>query len=441
MEMLPRLHLSSSGLLNQIRSTFLKIPDHRSELLSIPLADALMSGLAVFGLKYPSLLKFDSESGEKVVRHNLQTLYGVNKIPSDTQMREILDEVDPNDLRVAYKKIFSTIQRGNVLKSYRYLDEYYLISVDGTGQLSSEKVHCDQCCEKTSRNGKTTYYHQLVGAVVVHPDKKLVIPLAPEPITKQDGDTKNDCERNASKRLLEHLRREHPHLKVIIIEDSLASNAPHIKLLKKLDMRFILGAKPGDHKFLFNKVEEYVQSGNFKEHEITKEDSKTHKFRFINAVPLNKDNSDVLVNFLEYWEVGPKKTLHFTWVTDFFLSNDNVFEVMKGGRARWKVENETFNALKNQGYNFEHNYGHGKKNLATIFMLLMMLAFLVDQTLEISCSLFQASRKKLVSRTSLWERMRSLFLNFLIDSWDDMFIVLSTGPPGHNLRQKKAKDP
>ncbi len=350
-------------------------------------------------------------------------------------------KLDPNALRVAYKKIFSAIQRGNALKPYRYLDEYYLISVDGTGQLSSEKVHCDQCCEKTSRNGKTTYYHQLVGAVVVHPDKKLVIPLAPEPITKQDGDTKNDCERNASKRLLEHLRREHPHLKIIIIEDSLASNAPHIKLLKSLNMRFILGAKPGDHKFLFDKVEEYVQSGKFKEHEITKGDSKTHKFRFVNAVPLNKANSDVLVNFLEYWEVGPKKTLHFTWVTDFFLSNDNVFAVMKGGRARWKVENETFNALKNQGYNFEHNYGHGKKNLATIFMLLMMLAFLVDQTLEISCSQFQASRKKLVSRISLWERMRSLFLNFLIDSWDDMFIVLSTGPPGHNLRQKTAKDP
>ena len=68
--------------------------------------------------------------------------------------------------------------------------------------------------------------------------------------------------------------------------------------------------------------------------------------------------------------------------------------MVRGGRARWKIENETFNTLKNQGYQFGHNFGHGKQNLSTIFVMLMMLAFLVDQTQELCCPLFQAVRQE-----------------------------------------------
>ena len=78
----------------------------------------------------------------------------------------------------------------------------------------------------------------MLGAVLVHPDRREVIPLAPEPIVKGDGDTKNDCERNAAKRLLSDLRREHPHLKVLIVEDGLASNFPHLSLLDSLNMQY-----------------------------------------------------------------------------------------------------------------------------------------------------------------------------------------------------------
>ena len=123
------------------------------------------------------------------------------------------------------------------------MDGYYLLSVDGTGYFSSKQVHCTQCCEKHHRNGQITYYHQMLGAVLVHPDESEVIPLAPEPILKQDGSKKNDCERTAAKRLLEDIRREHPHLKLMVVEDGLASNGPHIQLLQSLDMRFILGRR------------------------------------------------------------------------------------------------------------------------------------------------------------------------------------------------------
>jgi hypothetical protein len=110
-----------------------------------------------------------------------------------------------------------------------------LVSCDGMGLFNSQKIHCENCCVKEHPNGSTSYYHKILCASIVHPDIKQDLQLAPEPIVKQDGATKNDCERNAGKRL----RREHPHLDIIVIEDDLSSNAPHIERLKKHNMSFI----------------------------------------------------------------------------------------------------------------------------------------------------------------------------------------------------------
>jgi len=137
--------------------------------------------------------------------------------------------------------------------------------------------------------------------------------------------------------------------------------------------------------------------------------------------------TDLLVNFLEYWEVTPDKVQHFSWVTDFTVTKENAYQIMRGGRARWKIENETFNTLKNQGYHFEHNYGLGKKNLSLVFAMLMMLAFLVDQTQQLSCKLFRAVWKKQRSKRSLWERMRSLFKEFAFESMQMLYHAILYG--------------
>jgi hypothetical protein len=139
----------------------------------------------------------------------------VERAPSDTRFRERLDELDPSHLRPLYKMLFGQLQRGKGLEGFAYLDDHYLISVDGTGYFSSQRIHCARCAEKHHRNGTTTYYHRMLRAVLVHPDCAEVFPFAPEPILKPDGAKKNDCERNAAKRLLTDLRREHPHLKLI----------------------------------------------------------------------------------------------------------------------------------------------------------------------------------------------------------------------------------
>lgn len=430
-----RKHLNADALIQLMREDFRKIPDHRAGNAKISLDDALMSALAMFQLKDPSLLAFDKRRREEP--ENLHTIWGIADIPCDSQMREILDPLALSSLRAPFRSAFRQLQRGKDFEKMAFLDDHYLLSGDGTGFYSSEKVSSDYCMGKKSKNGNTLYYQQMYAAAFVHPEHKEVIPVFPEMITRKDGAKKNDSERNAARRFFEEFRREHPHLKVIAVEDGLSSNGPHIRDLQKLDLRFILGAKPGDHQFLFEKMDEAIENGQAAEFEYTDPDEpeKIHYFRFLNQVPLNQSNQDLLVNFLEYWQVDKHgKTTKFSWVTDLAITRENAVEIMQAGRARWKIENETFNTLKNQGYNLGHNYGLGEKNLSAVFTVLMMLAFLLDQIQQMSCWLFQEAWKKEESKRYLWESIRSFFRNYQVDSMETILRAIAHGFERHELK-------
>jgi hypothetical protein len=419
-----RKHLSADALFRLVRSGFASLPDHRLDETEISLTDALMSAFAMFSLKAPSLLAFDKERAEG----NLHTIYGIERGPCDTHMRAILDPVSPKVLRPVFQSVFRQLQRGKALEAMTFLDGHYLLALDGTEYFSSKTIHCASCLRRVHRNGSITYAHQMLGAALIHPDQRTVIPLMPEPIDNGDGTDKNDCERNAAKRLMAKLRQDHPHLKFIVTEDSLSSNAPHIETLHTYGLHYILGVKEGDHAYLFQQVQAAEHTGRvtcYERHDRAV--GLVHRFRFVNDLPLNASHPDLRVNFIEYWEIGATKVQHWSWVTDIRVSKRNVYHLMRGGRARWRIENETFNTLKNQGYHFEHNYGHGEQHLSVVFAILMMLAFLVDQTQQLCCALFQAVWAKLGSKRLLWERLRSLFYTYHLDSMRELFKALLYG--------------
>jgi hypothetical protein len=424
-----RSYLSMDSQLTTARRGFDHIPDHRRRTGKITLSDGLMSVLAMFILKDSSLLAFDDRRQTDV--GNLERIFGIKQPPCDTHMRELLDPVNPELLRPLFSAVFSQLQRGKALEPLAFYQGHYLLSMDGTGSFSSKKLKSDSCSVKKHRNGTETYYQQVLGVAIVHPDFQEVIPLCPEMVQKQDGAAKNDCERNAARRLLPKLRKDHPRLKLIVIEDGLSSNGPHIKDLTENDMRFILGAKPGDHPLLFHHVEKALEQGTATVFSLSdpKEPRITHTFRFLNGVPLNQANQKLMVNFLGYEEHDARinKTTHFSWVTDLTITSDNAFTLMRGARARWKIENETFNTLKNQGYNLEHNYGLGKEHLSEVFVMLMMLAFLIDQTQQLTSTLFQAAWQKVGSKRALWEKQRNLFHCFELDSMSMLYTAIVNG--------------
>jgi hypothetical protein len=419
-----RKHLSADALFRVVRNHFATIADERRTEGAIALADVLMAGFAMFSLKCPSLLDFDRQRAEG----NLQTIYGLERVPCDTYLRERLDAVVPDALRPVFTGVVRQLQRGKALEAMVFYQGCYLLALDGTGYFSSKTIHCSSCLETHHRDGSITYSHQLLGAALIHPDRREVIPLMPEAILKQDGSEKNDCERNATKRFLAKWRRAHPHLQVIVTEDGLSSNAPHIATLQAYGCHYILGVKEGDHDYLFAHVHAAELAGRVQHYE--RRDRATgiiHRFRFLNDVPLNASHPELRVNFLEYWEVHADHVQHFSWVTDLPVHHANVETLMRGGRARWKIENETFNTLKNQGYHFAHNYGHGTQHLSVVLALLMMLAFLVDQTQQLCCALFRAVAEKCGSKRTLWERLRALFFTYLLTSMRHLLEALLYG--------------
>jgi len=419
-----RRHLSFDPLVKRIRQRAEAIPDTRARRCEFSLPDAIMSAFAMFSLKDPSLLAFDKRRNDA----NIRNLYQVEQVPSDTHLREMLDPVAHQQFYPMYNDVFRAIQRGKALRRFVFHEGCYLLSVDGTQYFRSEKVHCSSCLSSTDPRGKVTYSHQFLGAAIVHPDMRTVLPFAPEPIIKQDGNNKNDCERNGAKRLLERIRREHPHLPLIVVEDGLASNAPHIRLLKELNMHFLLVAKPDDHRHLFQEVTKAIDEDRYTTISWYPEDRPEVlcEIGFVLDVPLNQGNPDLRVNFLCYTEYGANAELllQISWVTDLEITTDNACHLVRGGRARWKIENETFNTLKNQGYHVEHNFGHGKENLSVVFLMLMVLAFLIDQTQELCCGQFQAVLQKAGSRRYLWDCLRSHFRHFRFASMWHLYEVM-----------------
>lgn len=447
-----QVKLNSPGLLSLIRSHFETIEDHRANNKGIHLTDALMSGLGVFSLKFPSLLQFEKKIRGSDRPSNILNLFGVSQVPSDTQMRSILDEVSPQNIKGLFKKIFSALQRQKKLGPYTFLTHHghptYYVAVDGTNYFHSKKVHGDCCLVKKHRDGTKSYHHQMLAAAITSPHLKTVIPLAPEAVVRQDGQEKNDCEINAFKRWVANFRKDHPKLNVVIGGDALFATGTCIKLLKQENMGFILSVKQGSHKAMFRFIDGSEKRGFLKHHKteevigdkVKKKITKEYCYR--NQVPLSqKDSFDLDVNFVRCVETtewttmkGEKKTKvqKFSWITDIPLNKGNIEKVAKGGRSRWHIENEVFNTLKNLGYNLEHNYGHGNKFLSEVFSLLMMSAFLVDQVLEMSCPTFKKILKLLERKSYIWSKLRFYYQEVTIKGWDflwGIFILSSEKPP------------
>lgn len=418
--------LSGDDLFKSVRSFFTEIPDHRAANTSYPLVDALMSCFSIFSLKSPSLLAHEHFIATKSMKNNFSTIFGVKHMPSDTQMRTIVDAVDTTQLQDSLTKTLKLAEEAGLIDNYRYLDDNLIISIDGTCFFCSNSIKCD-CCQVKKRKKGMEYSHSMFAASIVHPDKKQVLPIAPEPITKQDGKSKNDHELNAAKRLLQRLKKDHPGLKVTIVADGLFSKGPLIKLVLQLGFNYIISAKPKDHKYLFECFDKKEFFGIVDEalgakrpvieRMTIKRGDMTHIFEFANDMSLNQTHHDLKVGFIKYWEISKKGTQHFTWVTNHRITKQNVFKLMKAARVRWKIENETFNTLKNQGYHFEHNFGHGTQNLSNNMAIIMMNVFLVDQIQEICCKLFRQIKDQKLSRRFMWELFRSYFVSIPFTSW------------------------
>ncbi len=423
-------HLSFHALRKSIGEVFDQIDDRRqSGKVDFTLHDCLMSALAVMFFQDPSLLSFQRRMQDRMQSSNLKTMFGVKAIPSDAVLRQTIDPIDTAYIHPCFSILFEHLQRGKQHLIYKLDSGHYLIALDGSQYFSSDKINCPSCLTYKGSKSKLRYSHQILQAVMLHPDMRQVVPLAPEPIIKTDGNDKNDCERSAGKRLIGKMRAAHPKLKMMITCDGLYSNQPFIDALKTHSMSFVLVAKPTDHKVLFQWVEELEPLGGIEHMELADQKGRCHHYRWVNQVPLNGTRDADHVNFFEYrLTVDQKVTYHNSWVTDQSVSKQNIVELVKAGRARWKIENETFNTLKNQGYHLEHNFGHGRQHLSNNFFVLNLLAFFIHQILELCDRGYQYCRSKFSSRKEYWNNLRGAIRLMLFRDFDHLLRNVADPP-------------
>lgn len=400
--------------LGKARELFSGISDDRASNVTHQLEDIFMSGLAMFSLKYHSLLDFDEQTS--LERSNLKSVFGIKSVCSDTQLRRVLDNQSSEPIRTDFVDRFSDLEETGLLREYQYTigtTKYLLSSSDGVQHFSSKRINCPCCLEKNHRDGSRTYHHNMLCSALVHPDKREVFIMGCEPIMQQDGKQKNDCELNAAKRLFSQMDKDYEDYQArynfLILEDALYANAPHLRLLQGNGYSYIVNVKPDSHKGLFAHLAGRKQRNQTKVLTYTEKGVK-HRFEWSNNMPLNNSDPDLRVNFLHYQQTDKKgKKTTFTWVTNIKLNAKRVWTVMKAGRARWKIENETFNTLKNLGYHFEHNYGHGQDHLATTLAHLMLLAFYMDQFVQACSSVFQQIEAKIRTKIKLWRTIKAIF--------------------------------
>lgn len=393
-------------LIKQVRDGFMCITDHRKYNSTYSLGDLLSAGFAIFSLKDPSLLSFRQQF--PIRSENLKRIYGIERIPEDTALRQGLDGVNPSDLQAQFKPLIDRLRQEKVVQERQVLGGYTLLAVDGTQHFCSGRRSCEHCLTKRHSNGSTTYHHQLLGAVWVQPGEKTVFPIAVEPIIRQDGNKKNDCELNAAKRLIPQIRQVMPTEKLLLTLDALYNNGPLIRQLMESHISFLIGVKDG---YVPIQVKRLIAAGAMKEISWISKD-RFYAIRFANGLILNAKNQDIQVNYIEYLEadLNTCDTIYFnSWITNLPITVENAVEMVKVARTRWKIENETFNTLKNQGYHLEHNYGHGTKNLATNFAILTFLAFLTDQIAQCLDKAFQKALEICKTKKALWQKVRQVF--------------------------------
>jgi hypothetical protein len=403
------------NLIQGIKSAFNKVTEHRYKNAQISLGDYLQSAYAMFHLKDPSLHHYRTNYPEREA--NLERVYGITKLPSDTGMREGIDGIAPKDIQECFKVPLQVLDNEGIMKQYTVLGRYNSILIDATEHYctSSDECPCEHCLTKVHKNKKgevtkITYHHQALSSVLAHPKHKEVFPVACEAIVKQDGETKNDCELNAVKRLIPTIREMLPtaQYELLAVLDGLYPNGPFIRLLKEFKMRFIIGIKEG---YVLVQVEKLKKQNALQVKEWVNQEGEKCVAKYYNGLILNGQNQDIEVNYFQYEQFNTKgvRTFYSSWITDLLIEQENIQELVEVGRSRWKIENETFNTLKNQGYHLEHSYGHGKKNLTTNFMLLTFLAFLTDQIAQKLDKAFDKALKYCKTKKNLWEKVRQVF--------------------------------
>jgi hypothetical protein len=403
--------------------------------------DAFLAAFSLFFMQCESFLDHQRQMHSRYGKDNAQSLFGLAKIPTTPQIRNILDEIAAQGLFRVFTWVYQALQREDYLKPYQCLGGHLLVALDGTQYFSSQAIHCEQCSSRTHKNGTVTYFHSAILPVIVAPGQSPVISLAPEFITPQDGTEKQDCEVAAAKRWISNYASEFKNQPITLLGDDLFSHQPLIEDCLESGMNFIFTCLPESHITLYERLDDLHQLGEVRTVELSQNEKRSvvvYRYHYANHIPLREAQPALLVNWCQLTvtrQSDGKVLYHNSFITRHELTTATVPDVVRAGRSRWKTENENHNVLKTKGYHLEHNFGHGQHHLASFMLTLNLLAFLFHTVLHLVDLPYQQIRLQRGTRKGFFRDILSLTKYLLFDSWQhliDFMLSDSTISPSPN---------
>ena len=353
----------------------------------------------------------------------------------------MLDDVEPSSLYGPFDDALAAVESASASPSSTSLDGHALIALDGTQLFCSNKLSCRNCSTRKHANGQIDYFHTVVAASVVKPGKSWVLPLRPEFVEPQQGYDKQDCESRAARRWLALNASRYGRLDPVYLGDDVYSKQPVCEDVLAAGAHFLFVCKPDSHKT----ISEYLTGVEFPSRSRTVKRGKklfTCTWRWTPGLPI-RDGKDALeVNWLEIVirDSSGKTTYRNSFITDLPVDADSVEDLAAAGRARWKIESETFNTLKTKGYNLEHNFGHGKNNLSAVLATLNLIAFAIRLAAELADQAWKTAIDVAGARVRFFNILRALTAYILFPSWDSLLETLAFKvPPPRCLLELAAK--
>jgi hypothetical protein len=424
--------LSFDCLRSILVATVTQLPDYRTRPNTVyEIADAALGAFAVFFMQSASFLAHQRDMQRTQGQNNAQSLFGIDQVPSDPQIRNLLDPIAPEHMAMPFWRVFEQLRDGDYLKAYQGHLGLWLCALDGTQYFSSQKIHCAQCTTRVV-NERTYYSHTLVAPLLVAPGETRVIALEPEFVQPQDGCEKQDCELRAAERWLRRNAKHFPPGSLTLLGDDLYCHQPFCAFVIAQHCHFAFTCKPDSHPALYQEIELLSQVDgvavvterhwNGPRHELW-------RYRFATRVPLRADTKPLYVNWCEVTitdEATGELLYCNAWATDHALAEPALRPFVIAARTRWKSENENNNVLKNYGYHLEHNFGHGQQYLAMVLVLLNLLAFLFHTALDLCDEQYCRVRVELATRQTFFNDVQALTRYLYFDSWQALINFMFT---------------
>ena len=405
-------------------------PDKRKGAGRYSMADIGLSAFLLFFMQSESFLSYQRSLDEGRKTSNCHTLFGTRKIPTDNHIRSMLDPVHPSHLQGPFDRAVAALREHGGMQAFCRLGERTLIALDGTEYFCSQKLGCQHCQTRKRSNGKVEFYQSMLAATIVAPGHNMALPLMPEFIVKPD----------AAKRWLATHAGRVKELHPVYLGDDLFACQPIAEAILASAGDFLFTAKPESHKALYD----FMQGAEIEEVSIVrKEGAKklTCRYRWFTATPPREGKDALDVNWVGVTIADAKGKITYdgAFVSSLKVARENVAEIAACARARWKIENEGFNILKNNGYHLEHNFGHGNENLAMLFAAMNLLAFAIHTVCDCLEDLWIKARQAKRARKRFFEHIRTITAYLVFPSWQTLMTTLiNSKPPPEIEKQMRA---